>query len=56
MWNPWVEKAAEMADLGDPAWRGMVCVESGNIADNEVQLAAVAEHQMSAVISVAAAR
>ena len=56
VWNPWVEKAAEMADLGDPAWRGMVCVESGNIADNEVQLAAVAEHQMSAVISVAAAR
>ena len=56
VWNPWVEKAAEMADLGDPAWRGMVCVESGNIADNEVQLAAVADHQMSAVISVAAAR
>ena len=56
VWNPWAEKAAAMVDLGDPAWRGMVCVESGNIADNEVQLAAVAEHQMSAVISVAAAR
>lgn len=56
VWTPWAEKAAAMADLGDPAWRGMVCVESGNIADNEVQLAADAEHQMSITISVAGAR
>ena len=52
VWNPWAEKAAAMVDLGDPAWRGMVCVEAGNIADNEVRLAADAEHQMSTVISV----
>ena len=52
VWNPWAEKAAAMADLGDPAWRGMVCVETGNIADNEVRLAADGEHQMSTVISV----
>jgi glucose-6-phosphate 1-epimerase len=52
VWNPWAEKAAAMADLGDPAWRGMVCVEAGNIADNEVRLAADDEHQMSTVISV----
>jgi glucose-6-phosphate 1-epimerase len=50
MWNPWAEKAAAMVDLGDPAWRSMVCV--GNIADNEVRLAADGEHQMSTVISV----
>ena len=56
VWNPWAEKATAMADLGDPAWRGMVCVETGNIADNEIRLAADAEHQMSTAISVAAAR
>jgi glucose-6-phosphate 1-epimerase len=55
VWNPWAEKAAAMADLGDPAWRGMVCVETGNIADNEVRLAADSEHQMSTAIVVAAA-
>jgi glucose-6-phosphate 1-epimerase len=33
-------------------WRGMVCVETGNIADNEVRLAADGQHQMSATISV----
>jgi glucose-6-phosphate 1-epimerase len=52
VWSPWAEKAAAMVDLGDPAWRGMVCVETGNIADNEVRLAAGDEHQMSTVISV----
>ena len=52
VWNPWAEKAAAMADLGDTAWRGMVCVESGNIADNEIGLAADGEHRMSTEISV----
>jgi glucose-6-phosphate 1-epimerase len=52
VWNPWAEKAAALADLGSTAWRGMVCVETGNIADNEVRLAADDEHQMSTVISV----
>ena len=52
VWNPWAEKAAAMVDLGDPAWRGMVCVETGNVADNEVRLAPDDEHQMSTAISV----
>ena len=56
VWSPWAEKAAAMADLGEPAWRGMVCVETGNIAENEVRLPADAEHQMSTAISVDAAR
>jgi glucose-6-phosphate 1-epimerase len=56
VWNPWAEKAAAMVDLGDPAWRGMVCVETGNIADNEVRLAADAEYQMATAISATAAR
>jgi glucose-6-phosphate 1-epimerase len=52
VWNPWAEKAAAMADLGDLAWRGMVCIETGNIADNKVRLAADAEHRMSTAIAV----
>jgi glucose-6-phosphate 1-epimerase len=51
VWNPWAEKAVTMADLGNPAWRRMICVETGNIADNNVRLAAGAEHQMSTAIS-----
>jgi glucose-6-phosphate 1-epimerase len=52
VWNPWAQKAAAMVDLGDAAWRSMVCVETGNITDNEVRLAADDEHQMSTAISV----
>jgi glucose-6-phosphate 1-epimerase len=54
VWNPWAEKAAAMADLGASAWRGMICVETGNVADNEVRLAADAEHEMTTMISVQA--
>jgi glucose-6-phosphate 1-epimerase len=56
VWSPWAEKAAAMDDLGDPAWRGMVCVETGNIADNEVRLATDTEHKMSMAISLETAR
>jgi glucose-6-phosphate 1-epimerase len=52
VWNPWAEKAAGMRDLGERAWRSMICVETGNIADNEVRLAADSQHQMSTTISV----
>ncbi len=41
-----------MADLGDPARRGMVCLEAGNVADNEMRLDAGGEHQMSAAFSI----
>jgi glucose-6-phosphate 1-epimerase len=51
VWNPWAEKGAAMPDLGDPAWRGMVCVETGNVADDKVRLSACNEHQMSTVVA-----
>jgi glucose-6-phosphate 1-epimerase len=52
VWNPWREKAGAMADLGETAWRSMICVETGNVADNAIRLAAGAEHTMSTVIAV----
>ena len=55
VWNPWAEKGAALADLGDRAWRGMLCVETGNIADNEVRLAPDAEHVMTTTVSVSGA-
>jgi len=38
VWNPWIEKSARMADFGDEEYLEMVCVESGNVADNRIQL------------------
>src|SRR5262249_35330912 len=52
VWNLWEEKARAMRDMGDPAWRSFICVETGNAADNEVHLAANAEHVLSTTIAV----
>jgi D-hexose-6-phosphate mutarotase len=52
VWNPWAAKAAALGDLGGELWRRMVCVESGNIADNAITLAGDSEHVMSVEIGV----
>jgi D-hexose-6-phosphate mutarotase len=39
VWNPWVAKAKAMQDFGDEEYQNMVCVESGNVADNKIKLA-----------------
>ena len=38
VWNPWIEKSNRLADYGDDEYLRMVCVESGNVKQNQVQL------------------
>ncbi len=38
VWNPWTEKSKRMPDFGDDEYLQMVCVESGNVAQNNVTL------------------
>jgi D-hexose-6-phosphate mutarotase len=38
VWNPWVDKAERMPDFGDDEFRKMICVESGNVAENRIIL------------------
>ena len=38
VWNPWIAKARQMADFGEEEFRHMVCVESGNVALNKINL------------------
>ncbi len=52
VWNPWVNKAAAMADFGDAEWPNMVCVETCNVADHRVTLRPGQTHEMSATIRV----
>ena len=46
VWNPWIEKANKMGDLGDNGYLHMLCVESTNAADDVVNLAPGAEHRL----------
>lgn len=52
VWNPWTEKADKMGDFGTDGYRGMVCVESANAAENVVSVAPGATHKLSVVYSV----
>ena len=38
VWNPWIDKAAAMGDLGDDDYRHMLCVETTNAADDRIEL------------------
>lgn len=52
VWNPWVEKAAKMGDFGGgTGYRGMVCVESANAANNVVNVAPGETHSLQVVYS-----
>jgi glucose-6-phosphate 1-epimerase len=52
IWNPWIDKARTMGDLGDDAWTGMVCVETANVAGDARTLAPLAFHVLEATIAV----
>ncbi|QTE27916.1 D-hexose-6-phosphate mutarotase [Pengzhenrongella sicca] len=54
VWNPWVAKAAAMADFGDDEWPAMVCVETCAVGPDAIVLAPGASHAMTAVLTVGA--
>ncbi|MGB0723079.1 MAG: D-hexose-6-phosphate mutarotase [Gammaproteobacteria bacterium] len=47
VWNPWVDKAAALADLGDDEYTAMVCVETANAGPDTVHLLPGASHTLS---------
>lgn len=46
VWNPGIEKSRQMPDLGESAYPGMVCIESGNVVDDQITLGPVEEHTL----------
>ena len=51
VWNPWIAKAKAMPDFGDDEYHRMVCVESGNVAQNQTALTAGASSTLKVVLS-----
>jgi len=43
VWNPWIDKSARLGDMGDGGYLNMLCIETGNIADDRVSIAAGGE-------------
>lgn len=50
VWNPWLQKAEKMGDLGQDGYRRMVCIESANALDNK--LLVNTEHKLIVEYSV----
>lgn len=55
VWNPWIAKAAAMADFGDAEWARMVCVEQANAGEDALNIPAGESVEMSAVYRVTSA-
>ena len=53
VWNPWIAKAAALPDFGNAEWPGMVCVETGNVADDTLEIAPGARHVTATVVRLA---
>jgi len=51
VWNPWIETANKMGDLGTDGYLNMLCVETANASDDVVQIAAGSTHRMLAEYS-----
>ncbi|MGO9203888.1 MAG: D-hexose-6-phosphate mutarotase [Limisphaerales bacterium] len=51
VWNPWIAKSQQMPDFGNEEYRNMVCVESGNVAANEIKLPPAQTRSMTVKLS-----
>jgi glucose-6-phosphate 1-epimerase len=51
IWNPWAAKAKLIPDFGDNEFKQMVCVESGNVAQNKITLAPNQSASLKAILS-----
>jgi glucose-6-phosphate 1-epimerase len=50
VWNPWIDKAKRLKDLGDDEWRRFVCVETANVGEHAVTLAPGEAHRMGVTL------
>jgi len=51
LWNPWVAKSQQMPDFGTDEFKRMLCVESGNVGKNRVNLAPGETSTLKVVVS-----
>ncbi|HKD85893.1 MAG TPA: D-hexose-6-phosphate mutarotase [Terriglobales bacterium] len=50
VWNPWIENARALADLAEDQWTRMLCIETSNVGDYAIDLAAGQQHSMKATV------
>jgi glucose-6-phosphate 1-epimerase len=51
VWNPWTAKAKRLSDFAPDAYGDMLCIETANVMDDIVSLAAGATHRLGVAIT-----
>lgn len=51
VWNPWIAKSQRMPDFGNEEYLEMICVESGNVRANRLEVAPGTTATMKVVLS-----
>lgn len=54
VWNPWQKTAKKMADLGNQDYKHFVCVETGNIAFDLIQIPSGGKHSLLTTFNILA--
>ena len=52
VWNPWTDRARQLADFGDDEYHEMVCVETANAGDDRITVQPLGTHRLAAIVSV----
>jgi glucose-6-phosphate 1-epimerase len=55
VWNPHIAKARRLSQFAPDAWQRMLCIETANVLEDSVQLAAGADHTLELEIESSAA-
>ncbi len=50
VWNPWIDKAARMADFEDEGYASMVCIETANALENSITIEPGQSHTITQTI------
>lgn len=52
VWNPWIDKARRLGDMGEGGWRRMVCVETANAGPDRIELQPGSMHVLGANLAM----
>ncbi len=51
IWNPWIDKSAELKDLGNDEYRNFICIEAANTRKDTYRLAPGSSHILGTTIT-----
>ena len=52
VWNPWLIRSEELEDLAADSYQSFLCLETGNIGSNDIELLAYSEYRFSSQFKI----